>query len=164
MNIPIVVAAFNRPIALQRVLKSLESIQYNTPVKLYISIDGQGPDEVYNIAENFNWKAGDKEIIHHQENLGLRKHIISCGDLALQHEGIIILEDDLFVSRNFIIILLNAPTYKNEQNGGYSLYSHKFNETAQFAFYPEDSDKLHHHGVNKQAMGMFRLVKEFTCL
>ena len=44
---------------------------------------------------------GIKKIIKHSKNLGLRAHVITCGDLVNIYDNIIVLEDDLFVSPYF---------------------------------------------------------------
>jgi len=138
MRIPIVVAAYDRPAALQRLLISLEKASYSDPVTLIISIDGGGDKRVREIAEGFQWPFGKKEIIHHKENYGLRRHILSCGDISFDYDGIILLEDDLYVSPQFHNYALSAIRYYHEDDSisGIALYSHGFNETAAFPFYP----------------------------
>ncbi len=137
-DIPIIVVAYNRENTLRRLLSSLANAVISQEVKLYISIDGDGTPEVLEIAENFQWGLGDKQIISHAKHLGLRDHILSCGDLALLHEGIIIFEDDLYVSPFFYDYVINAVDfYKDDKSiAGISLYSHCYNETAQYPFTP----------------------------
>jgi len=142
-SIPIVVVAYNRPKALERLLSSLLKADYPGPVELIISIDmeagnrGKG-DEVRGIAADFVWPFGDKKLIFHEENLGLRKHVLACGDLSRDYDGVIILEDDLYVSPEFYHFTLQAFEYYRDDPGiaGISLYSHAYNETAQFPFIP----------------------------
>jgi len=107
-------------------------------VKLIISIDGGGPENVKNIAEAFAWRHGQKEIIAHKENLGLRRHILACGEIALQYDGIILLEDDLYVSPFFYQYTLATLDFYKEckEVCGVSLYSYQYNETALFPFRP----------------------------
>lgn len=138
LNIPIVIAAYNRGNTLTRLLSSLAKAYYPAPVKLIISIDGGGSDSVKKIAEEFDWQHGQKEIIAHPENLGLRRHILSCGDLSSQYDGIILLEDDLFVSPRFYQYTLAALQFYKEcpEICGLSLYSYQYNETALFPFKP----------------------------
>ncbi len=138
MDIPIVVVAYDRPDSLRRLLFSLNAASYPAKVKLYISIDGGGSESVRSVAEKFDWQHGVKEIISHPNNLGLRKHILSCGDLSLNHDGIIVLEDDLYVSMAFYHYVNNALTYYESEKhlAGISLYAHSFNETAQLPFVP----------------------------
>ena len=79
MKTAIVVVAFNRPNSLIKLLSSLEKAFYT---------------EVVKIANDFVWSYGDKIIIDHKKNLGLKKHILSCGDLTDKYDSVIILEDD----------------------------------------------------------------------
>lgn len=138
MNIPIVIAAYNRAHTLERLLSSLAKAHYPEPVKLIISIDGCGSDSVKKIAEKFEWQHGQKEVIAHQENLGLRSHILSCGDLSSSYDGIILLEDDLYVSPGFYEYTIAALDFYKEckEVCGVSLYSYQYNETALLPFKP----------------------------
>ena len=84
-KITIVVVGYNRADAMERVLRSLSRAQYDyTDIRLVVSIDHSGNEEVVHTAEAFEWKYGEKEVIYRPERLGLRKHIISCGDLTAQ--------------------------------------------------------------------------------
>lgn len=143
-NIPIVIAAYNRPHALQRLLNALKRADYPEKVKLIFSIDCSDSAAVIEIAKNFTWAFGDKEIIVHSQHLGLKKHILSCGDLSKDYDGVILLEDDLYVSPVFYHYVSGAfDAYKDDRAiAGISLYSHGFNETAAFPFIPlsDDSD------------------------
>lgn len=138
MNIPIVIAAWNRDYTLARLLASLAKAHYAEPVKLIISIDGGGPESVKHVAQDFEWNFGSKEIIEHPENLGLRKHILACGDISSQYDGIILLEDDLYVSPWFYKYTVAAiDFYKDcKEICGVSLYSYQYNETALLPFKP----------------------------
>ncbi|WKA57751.1 glycosyltransferase [Planococcus shenhongbingii] len=139
MAITLVAVAYNRPESLSRLLASLSRASYlDYSVRLIISIDHGGPDKVKEIADSFDWKFGEKKVIIHEQNLGLRKHILQCGDLTEQYDNIIVLEDDVFVAKNFYLYALSAlEFYKdNKKVSGISLYSHKFNETAKLPFSP----------------------------
>ncbi len=138
MNIPIVIAAYNRDHTLGRLLSSLANAHYDRPVTLIISIDGGGPDSVKAIADDFKWEFGPKEVLAQAENMGLRRHILSCGHLATEYDGIILLEDDLFVSPWFYQYTLAAlEFYRNSPSiSGISLYSYRYNETAYLPFTP----------------------------
>lgn len=140
MNIPIVIAAFNRKDCLLRLLNSLDSSEYPSTVKLIISIDGGGCPDVINIAESFDWEHGEKEVIIHKDNMGLRKHIIACASLSEQYDGVILLEDDLYVSPHFYkYVQETANYYKEDKNiSGIALYSPVYCETAMLPFTPLD--------------------------
>jgi glycosyltransferase involved in cell wall biosynthesis len=141
-NPSIVVVAYNRPEVLSRLLHSIASAFYAdyTGIRLVISIDGQGDrnKEVVNIAQTFMWKYGEKRVIAHPENLGLRNHIISCGDLIHMFDNLIVLEEDCFVSRNFYDFAVQSLSqYAIDKNiTGISLYSYLFNESFGTLFIP----------------------------
>lgn len=139
-NIPLVVAAYNRPISLRRLLSSLDNAFYHgRTIPLIISIDG-GEDSSGTLeeAKNFKWVHGPKTIISHDQNLGLKDHILKCGDLTREYDGIVLLEDDLLVSPAFYTFLQQAFDYYSQDQdvAGMSLYAHSFNETAKFPFVP----------------------------
>ena len=135
----IVVLTYNRLNSLSRLLHSLNNSYYpSNQINLVISIDGGAPYELVNFVENFAWKYGNKIVIKHETNLGLRKHVISCGDLVYKYDEIIILEDDLYVSPFFYDYISNAlDFYRNhEKIAGISLYSYSINEFNQTPFIP----------------------------
>ncbi|MCK4747327.1 MAG: glycosyltransferase, partial [Bacteroidales bacterium] len=109
----VVVVAYNRPRSLERILHSLKRIRNATDVKLVISIDNQAPDNypVRDIATEFNWPHGEKEVIYQEARLGLRNHILQCAGLSQQYGSVIILEDDLYVSPYFYDYAVQALTY-----------------------------------------------------
>jgi hypothetical protein len=138
-DLPIVVVAYNRPASLIRLLHSLDTAQYGQEVQLIISVDGGDESSgVENMARTFQWRHGPKSVITHQENLGLKAHVIKSSDLAMEHDGAIVLEDDLLVSPVFYDYAQQAfDFYKNEQRiAGISLYSHQINETSKYPFTP----------------------------
>jgi hypothetical protein len=135
----IVVVAYNRPKSLERILHSIQQAHFsNNSVPLIISIDKSGSDDVFEVARNFQWKHGVKKIIQHPQNLGLKEHILSCGDLTETYDEIILLEDDLFVSPYFYEYATKAlGFYSNEEKiGGISLYSYDMAENGFYPFYP----------------------------
>ena len=140
MDIPIVVAAYNRTAPLGRLLRSLAKAHYDSAVKLIVCIDGDGSSDVLKVAEHFDWVHGEKEIIVQKENIGLKQHILFCGDLSSQYDGVIVLEDDLYVSPWFYSFAQSTAQYYSESSGisGIALYSPHFNENARLPFYPLD--------------------------
>ncbi len=136
----IVVVAYNRPKSLSRILKSIGRANYNTKnIPLVVSIDfSDSNQKVVEVAENFKWEYGSKEIISHKENLGLRSHVIKCGDLTAKFDAIIMLEDDLFVSPNFYKYSLSALQFSknNPKIAGISLYDHPLNVHTKDVFRP----------------------------
>lgn len=141
----IIVVTFNRIKSLQRILKSLSVASYPADTRLIISIDNNGSNEhIANFAEEFEWTAGEKEVIYHDEHLGLRNHILKCGDYAINYGSLIMLEDDLVVSPFFYNYAQEALTYyKGSDNiGGISLYNLPYTEALKQPFIPlkDDSD------------------------
>jgi len=139
----IIVVAFNRPASLQRLLNSIAKADYpdEWEVPLCLCIDYQESEnnrEVVRIAEEYSWPRGPKEIIHQAENLGLKKHVLACGDLSQRFDSIIMLEDDLFVSPTFYSYTVQALDYyrEAEQIGGISLYNHRINFVNRRPFLP----------------------------
>lgn len=137
----IVVVAYNRANALERILRSLSHAFYSySRITLVISIDFGGSLNVAKVAQDFEWNFGNKEIIIHSENLGLKKHILACGDLTETYGSVIILEDDLFVSPLFYDFTVQALRFFSSDSSicGISLYAYNFNENIEIAFCPLD--------------------------
>lgn len=108
-KITLIVVGYNRADSIRRILHSLSRADYSyTNVRLVISLDQSGNDEVRREAEDFEWEYGDKIVICHPERLGLRRHIISCGDLTEKYHAVMILEDDLYVSPDFYNYAMRA--------------------------------------------------------
>ena len=125
----IVVIAFNRINSLKRLLYSLSKTEFKEEVRLIISIDKGNNKDVLEYSNNFIWNNGEKIVIYQNENLGLRDHVLKCGDLSYKYGNIIILEDDLFISPGFYNFAKKAIEYykNNEKIAGISLYSYKRN-------------------------------------
>lgn len=130
-NPAIVIAAFNRAESLKRLLGMIARAEYSglKNVTLVISIDGGGAKEVHEIADAFEWQFGSKEVVLGQKNLGLKEHILQCGDLTKRFGSIIMLEDDLGLSRYFYQYAVHAleAFSGNDLIAGISLYKHPRN-------------------------------------
>lgn len=137
-NVAIVVVAYNRPASLQRLLRSLSMASYPHEVDLVISIDKGGSDEVSKIAHAFDWNFGRFRVIENPVNLGLRRHIIQCGDMTSEYEHVIVLEDDLFVSPAFFNFAMQAAKFYegDDRIAGISLYKHAWNYLCNRPFEP----------------------------
>ena len=140
MNIPIVVVTYNRPESLKRLLKSIANAEYptNLKIELIISIDFSEDNSCIKVSKEFNWIHGHKTLIKHNAKMGLKNHIISCGDISQNYDGIILLEDDLIVSPSFYYYSIAASQfYTNKQHFcGISLYSYERNEFCDIPFSP----------------------------
>jgi len=144
MKPAIIVVAYNRPNSLKNLLTSISRANFKEKdIPLVISIDytnSKEHEEVLNVASEYEWIYGEKKVIAHNKNLGLRNHILSCGDMSLLYGSAIILEDDLRVSDGFYTYGTAALNYyeNNKNIGGISLYSYEFEEQHSHTFYPRD--------------------------
>ena len=142
----IVVVAYNRPGSLERIFFSLKKLKNISSTKLIISIDNKAPENysVRDIALAFEWPFGEKEVIYNEKRLGLRNHVLQCGDLSIKYGSVIILEDDLFVSPYMYEYAVQALEYygNDDKIGGISLYNPTLEEITQMPFSPinDDSD------------------------
>lgn len=140
INAAIVVVAYNRPKSLSRLLTSLALASYpNKEIDLIISIDNSNNHKkVLEIATSFKWEFGKKTVNYQEINLGLKNHIIKCGDLSQTFGAVVILEDDLYVSPNFYYYTLEAINFAKNKTyiAGISLYNHQLNVHTRDNFTP----------------------------
>lgn len=123
-KIAIVVVGYNRVNSIARLLNSLLIAKYpEISIPLYISIDASGDTTLYDYVKSFQWPYGDKYLNIQTERLGLRKHIIQCGDLTRFFKAVILLEDDIFVGESFYDYVQNVVDYYWEETrlAGFSL-------------------------------------------
>lgn len=141
-NIAICVIAYNRIDSLKRVLQSLEQAYYDDKVTLFISIDKSQTNSVEIFAEQYSWKFGIKKVITHSSNLGLRKHVLKCGDLLENYDALIVLEDDISVVPSFYYYAKQCVVKfaNNDDIAGISLYNFPINYINKLPFYPLQSD------------------------
>lgn len=133
----IVAMGYNRPKSIKRLLNSLKRAEYlGDEVSLIISIDNSGDDSVELEAKEFIWPYGPKIIKTYKERLGLRNHVLSCGDLVHEYEDIAVFEDDIVVSPAFYKYSKKAiEYYKNDDRvAGISLYSFLWNQNSYRSF------------------------------
>lgn len=140
MSVAIVVVAYNRPRSLARLLNSLRNSTYeDRDVELVISIDYQDSanhDAVVKLASEFDWEYGEKTLIVHPTNLGLRSHVLFCGDLSEKYGAIIMLEDDLVVSPYFYKYATECLLFYADDTriAGISMYNHTTNFSCNLPF------------------------------
>lgn len=140
-NIAIVVITYNRKSSLERLIDCLvDSYYIGDTVDLIISIDRSNLfAEINSYAEKVIWKYGKKFIQTFPKRLGLKKHVMECGKLLDIYENIIVLEDDLYVSKNFYQYtkLMIEKYNDNLDIAGISLYNYPRNQYANLPFYPQ---------------------------
>lgn len=142
MNDPlIVVAGFRREASILRLLTSLLRAQYpHKSVRICLSLDGGFSQEVLTACKEFknNFEFGSVEIVEREDNIGLRNHIIWCGDQSQKAGSVIVLEDDLVVDPQFYLYAVKALSAygKDKSVAGIALYSPEYNEYAGLPFKP----------------------------
>ncbi len=137
MSPAIVVIGYDRADSLKRLLGSIAEAQYpHDDITLIISLDKSGKADVEQTAKSFIWKHGEKKVVVRPERMGLKKHILTCGNYADEYGSIIMLEDDLYVSPDFYLFAEAAltATSRDPKVGGVSLYNHRFNVFARLPF------------------------------
>lgn len=129
-QIAIVVIAYNRLDSLRRLIESLLCAEYlGDRVDLIVSIDNSGTTTLVEYATSVAWPHGEKKIIAHESRLGLKRHVLKCGELTNDYEHLCVLEDDLYVSPGFYAFAKQASDHfeRREDIAGISLYSHQWN-------------------------------------
>ena len=124
-KIAVVAVGYNRINSMKRLLNSLQNAKYpNNDIPLVISIDCSGDERLYEYVEQFPWEHGPKFVNIKKERLGLKNHILQCGDLTKYFKAIILLEDDIFVSEFFYDYAVKVVNfyYEDSRIGGISLY------------------------------------------
>ncbi len=140
-DLAIVVVGYDRPQALARLLASLNLVAFDGQrVPLIISLDRSGNEAVQEVAAAFTWQHGDKTVRTFPQRLGLKQHILTCGDLTRDFEHLVVLEDDLYVSENLYRFAAQAiAAYREDDRiAGIALYSPLWNEACHRPFTPLD--------------------------
>ena len=134
----IVVPAYRRAKSLARLLSSIGRAEYDEVVPLIISLEGGASDDVKAVAESFSSGKLRIVIAEHSERLGLRSHILECGDYSLKYGSVIVLEDDLLVDRYFYrYAQATLKNYADEKSvAGIALYAQEINEYTGLRFRP----------------------------
>ncbi|MEI6267750.1 MAG: glycosyltransferase [Methylococcaceae bacterium] len=137
----IIVPAFKRHEALKRLLISLEKAEYPVEdIQIVISLDGGYTKEVAEVAYSFmkNFTHGNVKVIERNVNIGLKEHIIWCGDQSFIHGAVIVLEDDLIVDPYFYHFAKSATEYYQDDINiaSIALYSPINNDFAYLRFDP----------------------------
>lgn len=167
MNPAIVVIAYNREKSLNRLLNSINAASFSGlagSVPLIISIDKSDNSEVAKVAEGFKWQYGEKRVVTHDENLGLKKHVLSCGEYTNEYEGIIVLEDDLYVAKDFYSYAQEALSFSESDDriAGVSLYNHMLNVHVREPFEAIDDGYDNYYMQFAQSWGQAYTKKQWS--
>ncbi|MGP8307238.1 glycosyltransferase [Vibrio sp. YIC-376] len=138
LNGAICIVAYNREGALLRILDNI-LLSDVCDYKIYVSIDySEEQDKIINKLQTKDY-FNRIELIKRDINLGLKEHVLACGDLVNSHDFIVILEDDLIVSKylkNYINTCLSSSL---ENIATISLYSYHRSEGDLCSFIPLSS-------------------------
>lgn len=137
MKPAIIIAGHTRHRPLLRLLNSVEEANYpDNNIDLIISLDGGATKEVEALADSYHFSKGQKKVVKRTKNIGLKEHILWCGDQSEKFGATIVLEDDLVVDKYYYHYALAALNfYKDEPKmSGIALYSPKYNEFARLPF------------------------------
>lgn len=165
MRLAICIISYNRSESVRRVLSSIDKGFYlNDSVDLIISIDYSGSDAVEKVASEFKWEHGEKKIISHNHNLGLRQHVLKCGELTRNYDGLIVLEDDVFVAPSFYLFAKACVLKYNRDDkiAGISLYSFAVNYHNMLPFIPLHSDSDIYLMQNAQSWGQVWMPRQWS--
>jgi hypothetical protein len=135
----VIVPAYSRPSALRRLLASLNRAHYpDRGVHLIISLDGGADAKVVDCARAFEFAGGTVEVIERAKRLGLREHILWCGDQVEKYGSVIVLEDDLMVDPWFYQYASHALAAHEDEHtiAGVALYAPRYNDYAHLPFEP----------------------------
>jgi hypothetical protein len=112
-EIQVHIIGWKRPQPIKDLLNQLEESNYkgwNTPVPLYIHLDGGALQEVITIVNEFEWTHGVKHLNDRKENVGLREmwfsSIGSVSKMAGENTLMLVFEDDMSVSLDYFQWLL----------------------------------------------------------
>ena len=163
LKIAICIIAFNRIDSLKRLLNSLEKAHYDNPVDLIISIDKSDTNIVEEFAFKYQWRNGEKKVITYQENLGLRKHVLKCGNFLNELDALIVLEDDVSVAPSYYYYAKQCINqYINDDNiAGISLYNFPVNYQNGLPFTALHSDSDVYLMQCAQSWGQIWLKKQW---
>lgn len=140
----IVAVGYDRADSLRRLLMSIEQADYpENVITLVVSLDySDKTEELEQMAHEIGWSHGELIIRKYEQRQGLRNHILQCGDLALKYGAVIVLEDDLIVSKCFYNYVVQALDFYGDNPclAGISLYSHAWNGYANYQFMAQKNE------------------------
>lgn len=143
-SIGIIVIGYNRLQSIMRLLNALQNANYpKMRILLIISLDYSKDTSIKEFAELFKWNYGEKILRLHRFRLGLREHVLQCGNYINEYnlDAAIIFEDDIFPAKDFYTYAEQAvEKYCEDDNvAGIALYSPRLNQNGGAVFEPAHS-------------------------
>lgn len=151
MNPAVVIPAFTRVEALERLLASLRAADIPAGTPLVIAVDRAEDarrlsrnNAVAELARTCDWPHGPRETILHPAHVGLVGNVFFCAGMAERFGAVLLLEDDLVVSRRAYRYAQQAIDFfgADPRIAGISLNALWFNGFTHQPFTPllDDSD------------------------
>ncbi|MEZ5653245.1 MAG: hypothetical protein R3E87_22150 [Burkholderiaceae bacterium] len=138
-NCVVIVICYDRPNEAAQLLKTLSESPVDAPVDLIVSIDrGRDQAQLASVADSVDWPHGRKRVIVMPERLGLKAHVLRCGDLIGEYDYGIVLEEDLLLSHQALRYARHVVAeYRGQARiAGYSLYAYHKRESDKLPFTP----------------------------
>ncbi len=140
----IVIIGYNRKDCIRNCYRAVSRalMHEEDQIDLCFSLDHSDmQEELTAMISSFPWTYGEKRVITYPERQGLRKHVLSCGDLVEGHDFLIMLEDDVIVSDSFYLYVRKAMEQYGDcpEIAGVSLYQHYTHPQVGRHFEPEYS-------------------------
>lgn len=140
----IVVVGYDRNKSIERLLNSINEAFYpSEDIRLIVSLDySDRTEDIVKNVKRIGWNHGSLDIVVRKPRLGLKEHILACGDLSEKYGAVIVLEDDLVVSKLFYLYVCQAiERYYDDSNiAGIALYSHAWNGYSNYEFIPQKDE------------------------
>tara|TARA_Y100000588_G_C14276656_1_gene934660 strand:+ start:5987 stop:6985 length:999 start_codon:yes stop_codon:yes gene_type:complete len=160
----ITIVCYDRIDALKILLASLEKIKISDHVvDVVFSIDFSNMQDFYDdIYTQFSWDHGEKILIKHDYNLGLKTHILNAMSRVENYDFNVILEDDLIISPFFMKYIESCLSIEDNNVSMYSLYSYNKNEENKTPFYPLIDSSDNYYIQFPSSWGFFMTVKQWS--
>lgn len=139
---PIVLFAYNRPWHTEQTLNALKSNHYSDKSTLYIFCDGAQKgatqEDLHKISEVRALVRKEKwcleiHIIEHEKNLGLANNILTGINYVFdRYEKVIVLEDDIVTSKDFLSFMNFSLEYYKEEKDVYHINGYNNQSNLQF--------------------------------
>ena len=138
----IVVIGYNRPESIRRILNRLIKCNYEGDrVDLIVSLDNCGNNDCEKLCRRSEWPYGQMKVRTFENRQGLKKHILSCGDILLdgEYDAIAVFEDDIYPAESFYTYMKQVyKAYEQFDNiAGFSLYSPSYMTSTDVSFTPQ---------------------------
>ena len=140
MSFCIAILGYNRPFAMRRLLKSLIESDVESRIPIIISLEYNYDPAHDQILSDFKYSRFENiQIKRSRQRMGLKSHVLITGALAGEYGGVVILEDDLFLSGDvysYLLGLIESGSDVVEQSAAISLYNPSYDEYSKTVFQP----------------------------